>query len=310
MPGVETRPLDVTVLSPLQSGEIAGSATPVIQIDTMTVASPPVILRAQPEESSPPVILRPKAEESSPSVILRPKAEESSPRKKGSFALRAQDDGQDQGDDVTLPVPFGVKILVASRFSGRKTSEKATAPSNETTEKVHSSATAAAIGTMVHAGLEHTIRGIAFNAEETWLRICDANLIDDREATVQDAQDSALEQLRAVLESDPWKSLIHRFPRRRAEVPVLFLDSRRNLHSGTIDLLLDNGDASRTPSEVMIVDFKTSHVEGDLRDHAAEHGYFDQVASYAETLRTTWPDAKIAGCVFYTRLARTVEVPL
>ncbi|NDE16762.1 hypothetical protein EBZ80_17695, partial [bacterium] len=384
MSGVQTRPLEVAVFSPLQSGEITGSATPVLQIDTLTVASPPVILRAQPEESSPSVILRAQPEESSPSVILRAQPEESSlsvilraqPEesslsKKGSFALRAQDDAgparaqddagparaqddagparaQDdempsviltlshaKGKDplpVTLPVPFGVRILVASRFSGKNPLTKA--PTNSPTKSTttphranvtdevpvvassgsHHGRVAAAIGTMVHSGLEHAIRGIAFHPQETWLRICDANLIDDRDATVQEALNSALDQLRDVLESKTWNDLIDRFPRRRAEVPVLFLDARRNLHSGTIDLLLDNGnansDSTQAPSEVLIVDFKTSHVEDDLRDHAREHGYFDQVASYAETLRTTWPDAKIAGCIFYTRPPQTVDVPL
>jgi|GEM_PF-1152839 len=335
MPGVETRPLEVAVLSPLQSGEINGAATPVLQIDTLTVASPPVILRAQPEESS--------------------------LSKKGSFALRAQDDAgparaQDdempsvtltlihaKGKDplpVTLPVPFGVRILVASRFSGKnptttpppeaRTKAPTKSPTKSTTTPHRANVTdevpvvasggshhgrvAAAIGTMVHSGLENAIRGIAFHPQETWLKICDANLIDDRDATVQEALNSALDQLRDVLESKTWNEMLNRFPRRRAEVPVLFLDARRNLHSGTIDLLLDNGhansDSTQPPSEVLIVDFKTSHVEGDLRDHAREHGYFDQVASYAETLRTTWPDAKIAGCIFYTRPPQTIEVPL
>jgi ATP-dependent helicase/nuclease subunit A len=319
MPGSRPRKLEVRVLSPLQSGEIDGSATPVIEIEYLTLESAPVTLMPAPVTLMPspvtlmpsPVILRPEAEESSLPVNLRPEAEESSPPAPSTPAL---------------PVPFGVKILVASRFSGQKqpgtgtvtNQESASAPSSSPGSSLQGRV-AAAIGTMVHAGLEYAVRGVAFQEQQQWFRICDANRIDDQNPLAQEALQSARDQLRCVLESDVWKSLLGRYPRRRAEVPVLLLDARRNLHSGTIDLLLESGHETTGAShEMLIVDFKTSHVEGAagksgadvLATHAAAHGYFDQVGSYADTLRQAYPDAKIAGCIFYTRLLRTVDVPL
>ena len=208
-----------------------------------------------------------------------------------------------------LPLPFGVKILVASRFSEKKEKIKAfeiTPAVNAANSVAMPARLAAAIGTMVHAGLEHAVRQISFPHEAVWVAICDKSLLNDGDSDIRNGLREAMAQLTSVLESAVWKDLLGRYQRHRAEVPVIMLDRKRNLHSGTVDLLLDNA----TSSDIMVVDFKTSQVAGDPTEHARDHGYFDQVRSYTATMKQAFPDAKIAGCIFYTRLLQTVDVPL
>jgi ATP-dependent helicase/nuclease subunit A len=311
-----TTPFTVRIQMPLQSGVINDSTTPTLDMHALVLESEGL---REFERKDPSLALR-MTEGEDPSLALRMtgKAKDDEAR---------QDDGLANDDRIgaaalvaarPLPLPFGVKILVASRFSDKKSKpENPPKPAAETSlhgKSDRSSALdgrlAAAVGTMVHAGLEYAVRGIPFNPDAVWQEICDKSMLADRDADVREGMRQATKQLAAVLASSVWKDLLERFPRRRAEVPVVLLDAKRNLNSGTIDLLLDDGTDDTAPAEVMVVDFKTSHVEGDPVQHARESGYFDQVRSYTGTLQQAFPGAKIAGCIFYTRLLQTVAVPI
>jgi ATP-dependent exoDNAse (exonuclease V) beta subunit len=314
-----TTPFTVRIQMPLQSGVINDSTTPTLDMHALVLESEGLREFEREGKDSSASGLRMTGEED-PSLALRMtgKAKDDEAR---------QDDGLANDDRIgaaalvaarPLPLPFGVKILVASRFSDKKSKpEDSPSPTAEVAplEKRDPSRAlegrlAAAVGTMVHAGLEYAVRGIPFNQEAVWREICDKSMLADHDVKVRDGMQQGTSQLAAVLSSTIWKDLLGSYPRRRAEVPVVLIDARRNLNSGTIDLLLDDGTDERAPAKVMVVDFKTSHVEGDPAQHARESGYFDQVRSYTGTLQQAFPDAKIAGCIFYTRLLQSVTVPL
>ena len=314
-------PFKVRVQMPLQSGVINDSATPVLELQALVVESDGLREFVREDSSAAPQNDGKVDSSAAPQNDGR-KDSSAAPQNDGAYALN--DGGHPQ--NAVMPLPFGVKILVASRFSDKKskpetvsTAAEMIAPHTVKTDRSRAldGRLAAAVGTMVHAGLEFAVRGIPFNQDAVWREICDKSMLRDQDAKVREGERQARTQLAAVLESSIWKELLRSYPRRRAEVPVVLLDSKRNLNSGTIDLLLDNGtdndiaagiDAT-LPTEVMVVDFKTSHVEGDVTQHARESGYFDQVRSYTGTLQQAFPDAKIAGCIFYTRLLQTVPVP-
>ncbi len=283
-------PYTIRVLIPLQSGMVDGSATPVLKGHALVLESSGlkdmrkgfrhIVPTCEPAPN-------PTAQREEPVLSVKP-----------------------------LPLPFGVKILVASRFSEKKPlpqiqamSETEIMPEKPGKSGALQGRLAAAVGSMVHAGLEHAVRQISFSPNTIWQEICDKNLLDDLSPDVQLGRQQSLQQLAAVLGSSIWTELLARYPRHRAEVPVVLLDEKRNLNSGTIDLLLDDGTDTVDPGSIMVVDFKTSLVEGDPAQHARESGYFDQVRSYTGTLKQAFPGAKIAGCILYTRLLHIIQVP-
>ena len=309
-------PFTVRIQMPLQSGVIRGSATPTMDMHALVLESDG--LREFERKDSSAGLRMTGGEDPSLALRMTGGAKDDGTRQDDGLA---NDDGIGEAALVAarpLPLPFGVKILVASRFSDKKSKpEDSPSPTAEVAplEKRDPSRAlegrlAAAVGTMVHAGLEYAVRGIPFNQEAVWRDICDKSMLADHDVKVRDGMQQGTSQLAAVLSSAIWKDLLASYPRRRAEVPVVLIDARRNLNSGTIDLLLDDGTDERAPAKVMVVDFKTSHVEGDPAQHARESGYFDQVRSYTGTLQQAFPDAKIAGCIFYTRLLQSVTVPL
>jgi ATP-dependent exoDNAse (exonuclease V) beta subunit len=195
---------------------------------------------------------------------------------------------------------------------------------------VHAGPVAAAIGTFVHAGLECAVKKVPFNAEGRWIQICDANLLLNTRPDVALAFTEARRQLHQVLGSTAWQQLLASLPRHRTEVPITLLDQQQRLHAGTIDLLLDDGGPGRAPGHLMVVDFKTSAVDlpdlavtgvtaeeraeriqetrSILYQHAVEHGYFEQISAYLESLAVVYPDAKKSGCIFYTRFCEMISL--
>ena len=159
-------------------------------------------------------------------------------------------------------------------------------------------------GSFIHAGLEAAIKGLNFNASETWQRLYEKGSPQHYEGLLA----SVAAELDRITSSQLWQKLIKQPWRFEAEVNIA-LWKEPFFVRGSIDLLIRH-QVDKGP-RLTIIDYKTTEEvtqESDPSPIVYERSYDQQLELYYQSLRQIHPDARINTAIWFTKTNQIVYV--
>lgn len=174
------------------------------------------------------------------------------------------------------------------------------------------------MGTFIHRYLELYIQNEPWSPEKEWKKICDAQLMLNRDLYWRKNQQliykRCLSEAELVLSSDVWKTLFKNAIKCEAEKSFVFLKNQQ-LVRGQVDLSIQKDDC------IVLVDYKTGYlpfgpsdglnpqdIQQRLRSLCQENGYRFQMSLYASGFKLLYPGLRVYSYILFTKGCHLVEI--